>query len=438
MEKTSKTKSSFRKKYFFLIIILPFYSMAGNIFKEKLADLIEKHPSVIAAHGQLRSSQADVQSALWSYYPTPSIGYERATDDATNILNKNTRYFRLQQPLWTAGRLEAQSDKAFAQLEVARFSLLEQRINIALKWIQLWAELQSANSKILAYQEAEKKHFQYYRQIERRSVEGYSAISDVDLSHSRLNSVRSDLRQQEIFQRQAKVKIEQLMGGYLDNENDLQQHAAWGVVVDYFHRLNWQMYQDSTYFSEIINSHPVIQKSLAQILVAQADLAQMQSRNFPEIYIRGEIRAGDVTRTEKVVFVGFNSNFGPGLSNLSATASAQAKVDIARSDVETRKLEISEVIQIELQNHQSQVKRLHELRNTFESNSKYLQASERQFLAGRRTWQDVMNTAREEAQIRVQLADSTAQIWLSQQRLSILTEGLDVYLSAPLSSHISP
>jgi hypothetical protein len=42
-----------------------------------------------------------------------------------------------------------------------------------------------------------------------------------------------------------------------------------------------------------------------------------------------------------------------------------------------------------------------------------------------------MNSAREKAQLRAQLADTSAQAWLAAQRLRLNTQGLDAYLARP-------
>ena len=49
---------------------------------------------------------------------------------------------------------------------------------------------------------------------------------------------------------------------------------------------------------------------------------------------------------------------------------------------------------------------------------------ERQFLADRKQWQDLMNSARDQAMTDTQLADAIGSQQLSAWRLAILTRGL--------------
>ncbi|MGE0113181.1 MAG: hypothetical protein AB7S73_16610, partial [Aquabacterium sp.] len=50
---------------------------------------------------------------------------------------------------------------------------------------------------------------------------------------------------------------------------------------------------------------------------------------------------------------------------------------------------------------------------------------DRQFLAGKKNWQDVMNAARETTQTEVQLADAQSTAVVTSWRLAVLTQGLN-------------
>ena len=50
-----------------------------------------------------------------------------------------------------------------------------------------------------------------------------------------------------------------------------------------------------------------------------------------------------------------------------------------------------------------------------------MQSWSRQYLAGRKTWQDLMNSVREEVQLRAQIADFDAAQLIASWRLALLT-----------------
>jgi adhesin transport system outer membrane protein len=425
----------FRKLCLGLLFLVCNGCFAEDRFKSTLHQLIEVYPPVVAARSQLQSANAELDSANWNFYPTPSLAIERSDKKVIGALNQDTRLFRLQQPLWTGGRLSAQVKRAEALQKQASSALQEQRLATAFRWLQLWAEYQGATRKITAYKDAEEKHLEYAQRIERRTQEGFSATSDLELSQSRLASVRSELRQYMASQMQARNRLEQMLGSPLTDARLLQSEA--GQVVKTFPAFELKSLHQELNLEEVIDKHPLIQKFLMTTEVAQADVAMTKSRNVPEIYLRGEMRTGNQTGTDRILYLGLNSNFGPGLSTISAVTAALSKLDAARNDVSAKRMEIKEVIQADLQTYDSQIERIDQLEKTFRSNNNYLQSSERQFLAGRRSWQEVMNTAREDAQIVVQIAEAQTQIWLAQQRLRILKDGLDVYLSSAIAANTS-
>jgi adhesin transport system outer membrane protein len=178
-------------------------------------------------------------------------------------------------------------------------------------------------------------------------------------------------------------------------------------------------------------NHPVLQKSRAQIDSAQTDVDLARARLSPEVYARGEIIHGDITGEVRKAFIGMSTSYGGGLSSLTAVGSAQSRVESQRQDLEMRRRDLIDLITADQLQGITQMKRARQLQQSLEAADAYLQSSETQFDNGRRSWQELMNSAREKAQLRAQLADTSAQAWLAAQRLRLNTQGLDAYLARP-------
>jgi adhesin transport system outer membrane protein len=91
-----------------------------------LTAVLATHPAVQGQRAQLQGAQAGVDSARWQYYPTPSVSVETAAASAADRLYQGDRLvstLRLQQPLWSGGRLSAGTDKAEATLAATRLQL---------------------------------------------------------------------------------------------------------------------------------------------------------------------------------------------------------------------------------------------------------------------------------------------------------------------------
>jgi adhesin transport system outer membrane protein len=376
--------------------------------------------------GQLNSAKHETDGAKYQFLPTPSFGVERNAQPNKGLTDSRTQFARLQQPLWTGGRLTAQLDRARSQEEQANFTVAEQRLSLASRWLQLWAEIQAAELKLQAFKESEALHIKYVRQVGNRAQEGHAPRSDVQLSLSRLAAVQAEIEQTKAQRQQAISKLEQMYGGPIPlgtiNWTAALQAPSQPGVANRSH---------GQWIAMALDIHPTIQKSMATVNTIRADAEIAKSRIYPEVYVRGEVIDRDVTGHAKQVYVGVTSNFGAGLSSMASVASAQARLQAQEQDIEVKRRDITDQVSADLQTVESQTQRLTFLIQAHESAEQFMQASERQFDAGRRTWQELMNTAREKAQALVQIADAQSIRWLAQQRLALMAAGVDTYLQTP-------
>jgi len=394
-------------------------------YRHYLGVVIKQHPSVQSAQNQLESARQDVQGAKWQFMPTPSLGAERSNKSADGFSDRRTTFARLQQPLWTGGRLTAQLDKAQAQETIATLTLAEQRLTLAQRWLQLWAETQAADLKVQAFADSEDQHRKYVLQVQNRAKEGQAPRSDTQLSLTRLAAVQAELEQARAQKRQAISRLEQLYGGPLPI-TAIQWTAALPSKID---ATTTPQRTANDWVVMVQDQHPSLQKAVAVTRTVQADVDISKAKTYPELYVRGEILDGDVSKHNRQIYIGMTSSFGAGLSNLSTIAAAQAKLDAQAHEIETRRRDIADQVQADVQSLESQTQRLQYLEQAYASAHEYLQASERQFAAGRKSWQELMNTAREKAQTLAQLADAKSLHWLAQQRLNLLSIGVDTYLN---------
>ena len=104
-----------------------------------IATVLATHPAVQGQRAQLQGAQAGVDSARWQFYPTPSVSVETAAAGASDRLYQGDRLvttLRLQQPLWSGGRLGAGTDKAEATLAANQATLDDTRLQLGLRVLQ--------------------------------------------------------------------------------------------------------------------------------------------------------------------------------------------------------------------------------------------------------------------------------------------------------------
>lgn len=405
-----------------LFASLPSQGGGGEIYRSMLPDMLEQHPAVRAADQQRLAAAQEVDGARWQYFPTPSIGAE-SSNQTSRLLDSKTRFVRLQQPLWTGGRLTAQTNRAKAQADMAEATWREQRHILGSRWLELWAESVAAASRVEAYTESETLHQRYVSRVQARANEGQIARSEIQLSLSRLTNVQAELELARAQHQQALNKLRQMWGRpwTLSQAMLMPDQPA---PVPSFNAIN-----DSV---EPAEDHPVLLKSRAQIQMAQTEVDLARARLSPEVYARGEIVHGDISGEVRKAYIGMSTSFGGGLSAITAVGSAQSRLEAQRQDMEVRRRDLDDLLAADQLQSFSQGQRSQQLLQSLGAADAYLKSSETQFANGRRSWQELMNSAREKAQLRVQLADTRAQAWLAAQRLRLNSLGLDAYLAQPL------
>jgi adhesin transport system outer membrane protein len=157
-------------------------------------------------------------------------------------------------------------------------------------------------------------------------------------------------------------------------------------------------------------------------------IAERRADLSPEVYIRAERQFGNDTVSNTAqgnrVFIGLSSRFGAGLSSLSGIAGAKSQHQAALAEVEVQRLSVSEQVLADYALATSLESRLDPLKASMDAAGEVAKSYDRQFLAGRKSWLDVMNAARELAQTETQLADIQSAQIIATWRLAIYTKGL--------------
>jgi len=409
--------------------LLVLFSLSGAVSaQEQLPSLIQSaldhHPSVRAQSGMQDAALAGVAGAKWQYWATPSVNLERAnTADPAYRGDSTVSTLRLQQPLWTGGRLDGNLSKAESQLFAAQADLEVTRQQLALRVLQAWSEAVAAQGKFVSYEEGEAVHQRLLGMVERRHSEGFSAQADTDLASSRIEGVRADLLSARAQRDIALDKLRLLTG---------RPFAASQLIpTTSSHPVESTLSLDEL-LAAAREQSPQIAKARAQGKIAEAEVTLAKATLSPEVFLRAERQYGNFYQSgqgpQNRIFVGVASNFGGGLSSLSGLEAARARQRAAEEDVRAQVLTLDEQIQSDA-NLLRMTKERRSALERVQKNAANVSASwERQFLAGRKQWQDLMNAAREQMQSDVQLADVIATEQLTAWRLVILTQGVNAVL----------
>ena len=135
-----------------------------------IADTLASHPGLRAQHERVQAAAAGVASARWRYWPTPSVSTEHAYsgNDPQYRGDRQTTTLRLQQTLWSGGRLTANLSRAQLREAIQRLDDDALRLALALRVVQAWSDAVSAQSSVRAHELNHRTHLRLFAMVERR------------------------------------------------------------------------------------------------------------------------------------------------------------------------------------------------------------------------------------------------------------------------------
>ena len=317
-----------------------------------------------------------------------------------------------------------------ARAAIAEADLREVRQQLALRVVQAWSEALVASLKRKAYRSSRNMHERLLRLVESRSSEGIAAQADVALARSRLDTLNAEFDATTAQLETALERLRLLSGRSL--RSDMVESAVDQPLPKREPGLPALLVAARDQSSGLA-------KAQAQIKVAQADIQVARAALSPEVYLRLERQYGNHSQASSTavnrVFIGLSTALGGGLSSLSGVDAATAQHEAAQADLQSQQLAVDEQVQADHKLAQAANRRRIGLESARLAAEDVLASYERQFLAGRKQWIDLMNAAREQAQSDAQLADALGADQLANWRLALLSRGVDAVLDE--SSHQS-
>lgn len=384
------------------------------------------HPSIDAQRSLVQVSKTAVESAHWQYFPTPSIATELAKSRDSDISygrgSNSVTTLRLQQPLWTGGRLTAGVTKAEAGVIVTSAQFESVRQDLALRTVQIYSDWYGAYLKGLSFQKSLDVHVILRNQINRRISEGISAASDLTLLVGREQQTAADLSAVKSQQINSIARLSQLAGHQITEQELIASIVPAMPLNESLTQLIEQAKQEN----------PSVTRAVAQSKIYDAEIAERKADLSPELYARLERQYGNFSDKNSApqnrIFIGLQTKFGAGFSALSTIDGAKARYLASLADVESTRVGLGEQIVADYSLAASGKERLMLLSESLDSSESIQEAWGRQFLAGRKTWLDVMNAARELAQVEAQVAEVQASQTLLTWRIWIVVKGVDISL----------
>lgn len=262
--------------------------------------------------------------------------------------------------------------------------------------------------RLKAARSTEKKLKELEASMRRRVNTGASPPIDLELVQARVLETEVDITDVLVLQDVALDRLEQLSGidgvgrregARLDllmpEKQEFELHRA------YLATLNWV---------EVAKSSPPVVSARKGVKGVEARLQAKRAERWPEVYARLDHSFGsgsnDSRGASTAAYLGVRYTPGAGFSNWYEAKALDKRVSQADEDAEAALREMQQQLSAERQSFFTGPARVSAKTSAVKAAANVLASYERQFLAGRRSWQELMNAVRDVAQAEYALEDA--------------------------------
>ena len=370
-------------------------------FEQALASTLSGHPVIQGKRSAQVAAQADQKGAEWLRYPTPSI--EASTQGNGN----NNGLLRLDQPLWSGGRITASIDAAGSRVGAADASIDESTLDLSLRVIAAYSEALRQQAKMQHAQAGVDEHEKLLAMIRRRVEGEVSSQTDQRLAESRLYQAVNDLALIKQAYRNAIAQLGQLCGC------DAGTISERGVSA----KLDAKNLDDV--LAQALAYSPTLRRMKLEEEAADADIAVKRSVYSPQLSLRLEKSTGDI-QTSRALLV-LQAQPGAGLSAVSGVDAAIARREAARMAREAAERDARDRATLDWNEWQSASLRYENSMLSRTMSTLVFESYARQYAIGRKSWIEVMNAVREASQAEFTLEDARSQMIAASLRLRAQT-----------------
>ncbi len=401
-----------------LLLAAPAPARADDGLQAALRAALSWHPAVSGKQAQIKAREYSADTARAQRYPSLSLQaqqYTEANRDTTTGEDLSTPVtLRARQPLWAFGRIDNSIAFADAETGVERVDLLRVRRQLLERTAVAYAQVLGARQRLAVAQASLTAHEGLYEQIGRRESGQLASQADVRLAATRLA--------------QAKARAERSMGELEIAQSELlaltqteipaEQPVARGLL---------ELGDNATQRQIALQNSADIRLRRQEIERAKAGVDQARTAAMPTLYLQAEQDYDQPSyRDDTRVSLVFEGNLeGMGFASRGRTGAAVAQQQAAEdglldasNEIERnlRSLQRSRQLQAEL--IEVQTAALSELDAVFSS-------YQRQYVAGTKSWLDVLNIQRELNDQQLQLAQAQSDWVIYSLQLAALTGQLD-------------
>lgn len=384
-----------------------------------LIELIEStnsfYPSMRAARFDATASNEDVTAARLQRWPTVTVTNETNTG---NLRSYPMQAVQVQQTLWDFGRISARIAEAEATADVGLLNVYIQQQDLTLQVIGAWQSLQASRKRVNVAERTLGLLTAYQAQMSRRVDAEASPRIDLELVNARYLQTQVELATAQASLQVALLRLEQLSGleslqSRLSNATPMPSIVSTLYFADIVKSADW---------IKIATESPAVAKARAQMQIAKNRYEGKKAEIFPQVFLRAYKPLNTIPTsndTSTTTFVGLSYSTGTGFSTLAEAQALSTRISSAESSVESALLEMRQTLQSDREEFISSRIRAAALENAVNGSELVLISYKRQFVAGKKSWLDLLNAVRELAQNQYAYVDAQSSMMGAMNRLQL-------------------
>lgn len=375
-----------------------------------VSQAVTTHPLVGAARAEEQATAEGVNAARLNLYPQPSISSNYDKNDG--VISR----IGVRQPLWTGGKLTANVNQAIYDDKAAMAYVFEQQNTVAKNTIDVWQNYIYAVALKSLYVNNLNQLNEFETMMTRRVEQGVSASIDLNLVKNRIlqdqNAYQAAMQQERI----AIARLSQMIGEPLNNQgiNNIPLNEMAKYVKS----------QSSDFeklaFSQASFNNPSVIKQQFQIEAAKQQVKAQQAAQYPTVYAQYEqLYYHRDNKSDGQFSLGLSYDPGAGFSNMALARASQARVQSLAQSQEAARRTVMEDIQTQYQQFVSAKDQETSLITAVAGAQIVVDSYRRQFIAGRKTWLEVLNAVREKSGYQQQLLQIQSQMLAAFYKLQV-------------------
>ena len=361
----------------------------------------QRHPSVLNLKALTGAAETEIQYAQRQRFPELTLSAATQGQGSTGAVV-------IKQPLWAGGALDARELLSVSNLEIAKTSVDEQALTISVRTLEAWRNFVLAQEKIKIVDEGMAQLNELVDMMARRVSANVSPRVELDLVKARLIQSQVELATYTAERDLAVRRLEELVGDVvLVSEPSADMFKNWSTLIS----RGWPKLS-LIEVDDVARFQPTVRRIRLEAKVAQQDVQQTEAGQWPQLYLQYQEGLNEPVVNDKRVVLGLEYTPGRGFSSRQQVTAALARARAKDINIQTAIRDARDTLNAKLQ----EIDRAQTLVKSWEPSVKaseaLLASYQRQFIAGRKTWQDVLNQQRELTQGRQSLVDARIS-WVS-------------------------